>query len=368
MKIPGTVWAWGLNDHGQLDNENEDNSLEPLVINRLSKVSAVAAGNYFSMALIEDGTLWAWGDNTYGQLGIGTSGGFSNTPMRVQNLTNKIVRAISCGFRHSLAILSDGTLLTWGDNTYGQLGLGSSGSTPVTTPTQVTALNNITAIAAGGYHSIAHLANGTLWAWGLNGSGQLGLGHNNSPVTTPAQINLGNVSAIAAGGYHSLALLSDRTVWSWGANYSGQLGTGSLISSNKPVEVEQLSYASSISCGLDHSLAIVSTSLWTWGRNDYGQLGLSSISAAESIPQQVALSNVADAAGGLWHSLALLSDGTIKAWGDNTYGELGNGLKTSSSTPVSVITLKNISTITQTYGWHNLAVTNGPARGIEWLS
>lgn len=370
MNGPGIVWTWGLNDHGQLGIGNKDNALEPIRISSVSNVSAVAAGQYFSMALLSDGTLWAWGDNEYGQLGIGTSGSGSNTPVQVQNFSDKIVRAISCGFQHSLALLSDGTLWAWGHNNNGQLGLGNT-TTIVTTPTQVAALGNVSAITAGGHHSFAYLSNGTVWAWGLNGTGQLGIGSISPPITTPTQVTaLSNVAAIAAGGYHSLAILSNYRLYAWGANYSGQLGLGNLTDRNSPVLVPQLNNVRAISCGLQHSLALLSDgTLWAFGHNSNGELGLGSTSLPVTTPTQVAaLSNVATIpAASTFHSLARLKDGTLRAWGDNTYGELGNGSTIPSSTPLSVLTLRNAITITQSFGWHNLAIGSIPTRGVWWL-
>jgi alpha-tubulin suppressor-like RCC1 family protein len=199
-------------------------------------------------------------------------------------------------------------------------------------------LAGVTAVAGGGEHSLALKVDGTVWAWGLNASGQLGDGARTSRAT-PAQVSgLNEVTAIAAGYYHSLALRRDGMVWSWGSNEFGQLGDGSLEDRALPVLVAGLSDVTRIACGYDHCLALKDDgTVWAWGANVYGMLGDGLQEAYSPVPVPVSgLDSVrAIAAGGL-HSLALRSDRTLWSWGANSNGQLGDGTTVDRAAPVQV--------------------------------
>ena len=319
----GTVWAWGANTSGQLGNEADGHgwSNTPMQVSNLSGVKALAAGSEHSLVLKEDGTVWAWGNNSYGQLGNAAAGYGSSTPVQVSNLSG--VKAIAASDEHNLALKEDGTVWAWGKNNYGQLGDGTT--TNRTTPVQVRnapltkkrskvsgTLNNlsgVTAIAAGGTHSLALMEDGTVRAWGYNERGQLGNGTTTSSKTPVTVRNLSGVKAISGGWAHSLALKQDGTVWTWGNNYDGQLGDGTTTNRTTPVMVSSLS-------------------------------GVKAIAAA------------------YFHNLALMEDGTVRAWGWNGYegaGLLGNGTSTDHSvTPVTVSNLSRVQAIAAG-GYHTLA-------------
>ena len=201
------------------------------------------------------GTVLAWGDNVDGQLGNGTFT-TSNTPVEVSGLTGVTAIAAGGAFNHhSLALKSDGTVWAWGYNGGGELGNGTY--TDNNTPVEVNGLSGVTAIAGGGFHGLALKSDGTVWAWGYNVSGQLGNG-TNTTSNTPVQVSgLSGVAAIAGGDIHSLALKSDGTVWAWGYNLDGELGNGTYTDSNTPVEVSGLSGVTVIAGGGFHSLALV---------------------------------------------------------------------------------------------------------------
>ncbi|MBB6447896.1 RCC1 domain-containing protein [Bacillus benzoevorans] len=258
-----TVKAWGDNFSGQLGDGTFDSSTAPVSVIGLTETIAITAGLNHSLALLSDGTVRAWGGNFFGQLGNDTNI-TSNVPVTVIGLSDTI--AVAAGGGHSLALLTDGTVRAWGKNSNGELGDGTS--VDRRTPVQVQEaggggfLNNVTAIAAGEFHSLALLIDGTLLAWGNNEYGQLGDGTNtnsNVPVQVLGTGGMGilnNVVAIAGGGFHSLALLNDGTVLAWGNNESGQLGDGANEDSEFPVPVSGLSNSIIIAGGGEHSLNI----------------------------------------------------------------------------------------------------------------
>jgi len=267
---------------------------------------AVAAGYGHTVALKEDGTVWAWGRNNKGQLGDGSTME-RHTPVQVVGsrgmgfLTG--VTAIAAHYLNTVALKDDGTVWTWGNNDYGQLG--DNTRTSSYTPVQVVGpggtgfLTDVTAIAAGYGHMVALKDDGTVWAWGDNGYGVLGDG-TTDPSYTPVQVLgpegvgvLTGMTAIAAGSIHTVTLKDDGTVWAWGYNYKGQLGDGTTDPSYTPVQVlgpegvGVLTGMTAIAAGWYHTVALKEDrTVWAWGNNGYGQLGDGTI-AERHTPVQV---------------------------------------------------------------------------------
>lgn len=354
LKSDGTVWAWGDNTDYQLgDGTNTDRTL-PVQATGLTGMTAVAAGQNHTLALKSDGTVWAWGDNTFGQLGDDVNGihvNYSPTPLLNPNLTGII--AIAAGTNFSMAVKSDGTVWTWGDDTHGQLGNGVSVGGGVFTPVQVIGLSGISKIAAGDYHALAMASDGSkVWAWGSNSNGQLGNGTTVDSATL-VQVQLTNPSGVtitnvAAGAYHSFALKSDGTVAGWGKNIAYQLGDGNNIDSSVPLAVSSLTSVSGVSAGYSHSLALKSDgTLWAWGDNSSGELG-NGTTTGSNTPTNV-FSAATGCSGGFFYSLAIKSDGTVWAWGLNDAGQLGNGavgtITDSNSTPSEVLNFSVSSSV-----------------------
>ncbi|MEK7078973.1 MAG: hypothetical protein AAB929_02785, partial [Patescibacteria group bacterium] len=256
------VWAWGSNAYGQLGDGTTTLRKTPIQVSGLTNVGAIAGGGDYgaisghSIAVKNDGTVWAWGENGSGQLGDGTTTD-RYTPVQVSGLTNvlPVPTFIAGGGDHSIALKDDGTVWAWGSNAYGQLGDGTWNDR--NTPVQVSGLTGVSAVAAGRLHSIAIDFYRTVWTWGDGLSGQLGNGYPLQNRNTPVQVSgLTNVIAIAGGVFHSIALKSDGTVWAWGDNGSGQLGDGTTISRATPVQVSGLTNVGAIAAGAFHSIAI----------------------------------------------------------------------------------------------------------------
>ena len=273
--------AWGNDSSGQLGNGNETNSDVPVPVTGLAGVTAIAAGSDHSLALLSNHTVMAWGSNSSGQLGDGTTAR-SNVPVAVSGLSGVV--AIAAGGEHSLALLENGTVTAWGSNSYGQLG--NNSTEPSDVPVPVSGLSAVAAISAGDSHSLALLGNGTVMAWGYNFQGQLGDGTTTDRHVPVAVSGLSGAIAVAGGGFHSLALLRNGTVAAWGANGSGQLGDGSRTGPERcgeittfpcaktPAAVSGLGGVTAISAGHEHSLALRgSGSVLAWGGNESGQLG-----------------------------------------------------------------------------------------------
>ena len=211
-------------------------------------------------------------------------------------------------------------------------------------PGQVSGLSNITKIAAGHIHSLALKSDGTVWAFGNNGSGQLGNGLT-SDSCTPVQVlinsttALTNVVEIGAGAAHSIARKSDGSVWAWGSNLYGQIGDGTNTDRHYAVQVSGVSSAIGIASGAYHNLALISGgSVKSWGRNNFGQLGNNSTSDSNSAVNVSSLSDATQVGAGGYHSLAVRANtsGQLKAWGNGGDGQLGNNSTSNALTPVDM--------------------------------
>ncbi|RCW49188.1 fibronectin type III domain-containing protein [Paenibacillus prosopidis] len=269
LKSDGTVWAWGENEYGVLGEDPSRTSwrLTPVQVQGLSSVVAISASFTHNLALKSDGTVWAWGMNNAGQLGNGTTSDIYTsfyTPSQVQGLDS--VTAVAAGPGISLAVKSDGTLWAWG----GTVGDGTTDRH--STPVQVQGLSSVVSFDAGDSRFVVK-SDGTVWAWGWNGYGQLGDGTTTTRYTPVQLQQLGSVAAFAADEWHSLAIKSDGTVWEWGCNSKGSECYESDIHTT-PVQVQDLSSAVDIAAGFEHSLAVKSDgTVWAWGNNGSGQLG-----------------------------------------------------------------------------------------------
>ncbi len=349
----GTLWAWGANSSGQLGDGSTTEQISPVTINTISGVTQISAGYEHTLALKSDGTVWAWGTNSEGRLGDGTVI-TRLTPVLVGSLGQ--ADAVSAGGRHSLALLSDGTVWAWGYNGNGQLGDDSYGNRA--TPVQVVGLTNVAAISAGNRFSMALKQDGTVWGWGHNYSGQLGNGIANGEKKTPVQTqNLSGVTAISAGFEHTLALKGDGTLWAWGRNAFGQLGIGSSVSKvSLPQQITALSSVTRCTAGTEHSLAVLSNgTVQAWGYNNWGQLG-DGTNTNSNLPVTVSGLSGVVALSAENHSLALTAAGEVWGWGYNG-GRIGDGTTIHRDTPVQVVGISGANAI-DAGTYHSMALYN----------
>jgi len=269
IKTDNSLWVCGKGSlFGNLGLGSLVSVSSPVQVGSDKSWLKVASNAYHAVALKTDGTLWSWGNNATGQLGLGDIINRSS-PTQVGNLTNWI--DINSNSDNSCAINEDGFLYVWGDNSMGQLGLGQKIN--MSSPILLGDLNNW-CICSTGYSTCAIKTDGTLWSWGSNTYGELGLGdtiNRSSPVQIGTDTDWEDIPDI---NYGILTLKNNGTLWSCGGiNSTGLLGLGDTIRRSSPTQIGSLtSWISPLLC---FSSAIQEDrSLWVWGRNTYGVLGL----------------------------------------------------------------------------------------------
>jgi alpha-tubulin suppressor-like RCC1 family protein len=334
LKSNGTLWAWGLNDKGQLGNGNTTNQTTgPIQVGSNKTWVSISTGKIYNLGLKADGSLWAWGANGYGEYGDGTTNEqHSPTQIRVDS---SMTISISAGPVHGLGLRSDGTIWGWGLNKYGALGVGDTIERDA--PVKIGSDKDWISISAGGGHGLALKSNGTLWAWGVNSQGQLGNGTTTdqlSPIQIGSDTDWVSISA-DYGANH--ALKSDGTMWAWGFNLYGRLGDGTQNDQHSPVKIGSCSTWVSISSGQMHGLGLRSDgTVWGWGYNAFGSVGDGTSGSDRYDPVQEHDLDDAWIAidAGIWNSMALKADGSLHTWGVGTNGQVGyNDLFQSSSRP-----------------------------------
>jgi alpha-tubulin suppressor-like RCC1 family protein len=303
--VGGHVWAWGADGKGAVgDGGGYATAVTKPEELGLTGVDSVATGHYHSMALDKDSdTVWAWGWNSRGQIGpAGGTAGKVAAPKKV-TLPSGNVTMIAAGRAHSLALVG-GNVYAWGDNNSGQLGQ-SADTARHPTPTKVAGLpaGSVTWVAGGRDSSFA-IAGGNLYAWGNNQYGQLGIGSTTSKATP--QLVTGGIKQVESGADHTVALTTGGAVKAWGRNEYGQVGVSGSGNKTSPVTVPGLSNVIDVRVGRDHSMAIDGNHhLWTWGRNDGGQLGASGVSQRTTPGEVTSAGTVKDAGGGQVYTVVL---------------------------------------------------------------
>ena len=260
VKTDGTLWSWGWNYSGELGDGTVNSRSSPVQVGALTDWSQISigrgtgVGSNFCAAIKTNGTLWTWGNNSNGQLGNGNTTSRSS-PAQVGALTDWSI--VSTGGSHCAAIKTGGTLWVWGNGGNGQLGTGST--TGVSSPVQIGTATDWSKVSAGALHTLAVKTGGTLWAWGSNTNGRLGNGTTtatSSPIQIGALTTWSQVSAAGIGGSHSAAIRTNGTLWTWGNNSQGQLGLGDTTARSSPVQVGALTNWQLVFCGGVSTLAL----------------------------------------------------------------------------------------------------------------
>ena len=360
------IYAWGYNGFGQLGTGNTTDAKLPVASVSGGDIAdenpiAVSSGANHVCALVQGGRVYCWGDNSHGQLGNGTNTS-SSDPVQVDPggaLSGKSITWISAGGNHTCAVAVPGNVFCWGDNTYGELGNGSTNDSNVPVRVNTTSHfgnSSIRQVHLGYNHTCAVNTGGSVFCWGDNESGQLGNASLSSSskavVTLPPPDELTDlVSVISAGGNNSCELTNRGTAYCWGDNSRGQLGNGNMQSSSTPTAVAGsgvlgTTKVAAISVGASHACAVTRTAgVACWGGNSQGQVGNGN-TTDQLKPVAVSTQNGISGApflfvtSGGFHTCAWTSAGRAYCWGANGFGQLGNGTDTGSSVPTEVVTAK----------------------------
>jgi alpha-tubulin suppressor-like RCC1 family protein len=355
-------------------------------------VVSIWGGARGTVILKSDGTVWTWGANFYGKLGIGdTNPVLMDVPVEVHgpgnvSYLNSVQAIMGCEF-HNVALKYDGTVWSWGQNAYGQLGDGTINDawTPIQTGlTAMPPLTNVTKLGGRPYFTLAVKSDGTIWAWGMNRYGQMGNGTVNPlpgpQVTVPVLVSnslpggaINSPRQVTCGYQFGAALTTNGTVWTWGSGSHGELGQGAATTTSYyPAQIPGLTNITAISAGWFHILALQSNGMvWDWGNNASGELGDGTAVNRSSPVQVLNVSNIVSVSGGDSHSSALATDGTVWKWGLNDVGELGNGTTNVVANPFPAQIATNIFgsgfsnvVLLSARDYHNIALK---ADGSVWM-
>ena len=375
IKQDGSYWCWGYNGPTALyrltDISSGANSYidspRPAALTNWKKLSI---GSYHGCALSKDGLAYAWGSNSGGRLGtntqysyVGWKSGIPRTPR------SELWKDIDCR-DHSCGIQTDGRLACWGYNWYGQLGVGDTDSRPLPETVANPSTGTSTAwrkVSVGNDHTCAIDSSTNLWCWGQSEFGRLG----DPAVLTDLSVLLPNLvgtlndtwKEIAAGPRHSCGIKTDGSLWCWGANDNGQLGLGHQTDMAMPTRVGpksdwaqiKLGHREGTSCALNED-----STLFCWGRNRYSQMG--DRRGDQSIPTKVG-DGYASVQTGADHTCAIKSDNTAWCWGSNSDGQLGNAnIQSATSTPTEVLGPDGSAAFND---WQKLSVGDDSTMGIR---
>lgn len=313
----GSVWAWGWTEVLPLRRERA-----PVRLGEVPEFVAVESGCNHALGVKADGSVWAWGQGLSGQLGDGDHMRRMSAVPVGPGPAPAVKTAV--GYYFSLALSQDGSVWAWGENGSGQLGDGEQWNRSL--PVRVPGMTDVIDIDAGGFHSLAVKSDGTVWMWGVGYHAELG---DDVPrgSRVPLQVpGLSGIVKVAAGKYHNLALKSDGTVWAWGGGSWGELGNGAQGSTGTAVHVTGLENITAIAAGGYSSVAVGADGrMWVWGQNWYGQTGEAGPDK-RLLPFPVpGLTDIVTVAAGESHVVALDGEGGLWAWGRNHEGQLGDG-------------------------------------------
>ena len=354
FKLGPALFVWGnggAGSYGALGLNDTVHRSSPTQVGALTNWQSILTGvNLNTLAIKTDGTMWTWGYNSiFGSLGLNSNSAAGSRSSPVQIGAGSDWKSISTSYS-SLAIKTTGTLWSWGGDRGGVLGLNISGGTSHrSSPTQIGASTDWKNISIGSYHALATKINGTLWSWGFGiatvSEGALGLNDSigrSSPTQVGTSTDWTNNSIVASNRMSSL-IRGDGTLWTFGAGPFGSLGLNSIVYRSSPTQVGTLSDWRNISHSSSHALATkTDNTLWSWGYGDSGGLGLNSTINRSSPVQVGTLSNWRSTSNSFKSSFAIKTDGTLWAWGFTiSNGTLGLNNNISRSSPVQVGTQTN---------------------------
>jgi alpha-tubulin suppressor-like RCC1 family protein len=372
LQINGLVSCWGLNAWVNLGTLEFAPEGTEVTVAGVANAVSISAGDLHTCAVRADGTVWCWGDDTFGKLGNATIPTSPSLPVQVTGVSGAV--SVAAGSNHTCALLFDGTVTCWGGTFFGQGGSGSTQITPLlpAVPTfRLSPSNTVRAVdvVAGEDFTCALLSDGTVSCWGQNSSGQLGNGtftDSAVPVVIPG---LTNVVGIGAGWNHACAILANGAVKCWGSNKFLELGTPPGISTSVvPVNVPLTIPAVEIMGG-EHSTCaeLITGQIECWGANGFGQHGDGTAKGEGFgfVSGVLGTSAARRVSAGEQFTCAHRANGSAACWGAGTLGQLGDGANASSSTPEPVFGLTQTAAISAGKGSHACAV-DAAGRALCW--
>ncbi len=352
VKKDGSLWCWGTGAQGILGTGNNSNQYNPArEITNANDWHSVSAGSSHTCAIKNDHSLWCWGRGINGQLGT-VSTSETSTPTRERTNANDW-RSVSAGLYHTCAVKNDDSLWCWGSNNAGELGVGNT--TQQNTPTrEITNANNWRDVSTKDNYTCAVKNDSSVWCWGLGGSGQLGTGNTDWHSSPMREItNANNWNKISNGGQYACAIKNDGALWCWGSIGNGQLGTGDINQKNSPArESSNATNWLSVSANNSHTCAIKNDgSLWCWGAGGQGQLGAgNTTSRSYPVRESSNATNWVSVSNGGSHACALKNNASLWCWGVGTQGQLGTGNTGQQTSPT-----REVSNATN---WANVSAGN----------
>lgn len=341
LRPGGEVRCWGRNEAGQLGDQSFADATEPQWVHQINNAAALATFGHHSCVARDDDHIYCWGRNTAGELGDGTTDDTA-TPVHA---TTAPGATVATGSSHTCALLQNEKMLCWGANYWGQLGNGDSGSEIDHAKVRVeqhlpnVELDEVAAMSLGSGHSCAMRRDNTLWCWGQNQGGQLGLGDTSTGHTLAKHVSgLEPIHTVSAGFVHTCAIVVGGDLMCWGRGEDGKLGNGNATDHYAPGDVDLSAPVIDVATGESHTCAAVdSGEVYCWGNNEHGQLGRPESQAQIDVPMIVdGISNIHRVVAGANHSCALDTGGVAYCWGKNDRGQLGDSTKTDRDSPVVV--------------------------------
>jgi alpha-tubulin suppressor-like RCC1 family protein len=336
----GDLWGWGRNTNGELGMGYATGAPAPVRMSTTGVFKIIANGSAHSVAVDRTGRIYSWGSDQFGQQGNTDSN--KNNITQITQMTwgyGMKVSAVSAGDSHTLAVTDDGALWSWGSDSDGQVGNGSTYTHNITDPQKIPTSGVFTSVASGKLHSVALDRDGYLWSWGSDVYGQQGNGAKTGNIHEPTRMSTSaRFISVEAGAHTTIAIDTEGHLWSWGWGGNALLGNGGLSDVTAPEKLVTATTFTSVTSGATSSLAVgTDGSLWSWGRNNAGQQGNGSATGDVLVPTQVKSTVKFDTvSAGIGFVVAIAGNGRLWTWGDDFGEALGNG---SASGVVNVPTM-----------------------------